>query len=503
VLAWGLSSGNSHAGIGTEIEWKACRFPGIPTDVQCGSLNRALDPAAPNGLRIEVRLVVLPALSRRKLPDPVFVVAGGPGQSAIAVMPQAVGLLSRLNSRRDLVFVDQRGTGQSAPLRCPNPLRDSLGAQSDPDRQVDLYLACRDRLARLEYVQSVDNLRYFTTPLAVQDLDAVRQALQAERINLVGSSYGTRVILEYQRQFPQRARRSVLDGVAPADMALPFSVATDAQASFEALMALCAPGSACHRSHPSLRQDWDGLLAGLPRPVVVAHPLTGEAEAFEMTRHAVLSMTRGALYSPALASALPQAISDAARGNFAGMVALGGLLPGRKATALAMGLHFTVVCAEDFPRLAQSTDRPGPDFGRAFSSIYERVCRDWPRANLPADYGRAVHSPNPVLILSGGLDPVTPPRHAERSLLALGSVASGGLAVHRVVPNAGHGVLSLGCMRDALFRFVDASDDRQAVASAQQIECGNDFPRVPAFRPVGRRPSSASTGSAAPAESAR
>ncbi len=490
------------ADTGASLALKACRFPGVATDVQCGGLVRPLDPAKPNGVQIEVRLAIVPALARRKLPDPVFVVAGGPGQSAIAVMPQAIGLLARLNSRRDLVFVDQRGTGQSAPLRCPNPLRDSLGGQSDPDRQVDLYLTCRDRLVRLEHVQTIDNLRHYTTPLAVQDLDAVREAIGADRINLMGSSYGTRVILEYQRQFPQRARRSVLDGVAPADMVLPLSVTTDAQASFDALMALCAPGSACQRNHPTLRQDWDGLLASLPKPVVVAHPLTGDTEAFVMTRHAVLSMTRGALYSPLLASALPQAISDAARGQFAGLVALGGLLPGRKATALAMGQHFTVVCAEDFPRLARSTDRPGPDFDRAFGSIYERVCREWPRGELPADYGRAVRSANPVLILSGGLDPVTPPRHAARILQALGSAESGGLVVHRVVPNAGHGVTTLGCMRDAVFRFVDTVDDQQAVAIARQIECGDDLPRVPAFRPVTRKLSTATRWSALPAEPA-
>src|SRR6185437_3781033 len=156
---------------------------------------------------ITVRYVVVPALARRKLADPVFMLAGGPGQSAIAVAAQTMPLFSRLNNRRDIVFVDQRGTGGSAPLLCPNEANESLAEQSDPERQVRLMQQCKARLLTLPYIHGEADLGFFTTWIAVRDLDAVRRRLGAGQIDLVGASYGTRVGLEYLRQFPQSVRR--------------------------------------------------------------------------------------------------------------------------------------------------------------------------------------------------------------------------------------------------------------------------------------------------------
>ena len=95
-----------------------CRVTGIKTGVQCGVLVRPLDPARPDGVQIDIHYVVVPALARRKLADPVFLLAGGPGQSAIALAPLVAQQMSRLGNRRDLVLIDQRGTGRSAPLMC-------------------------------------------------------------------------------------------------------------------------------------------------------------------------------------------------------------------------------------------------------------------------------------------------------------------------------------------------------------------------------------------------
>ena len=170
-------------------------------------------------------------MARRKFPDPVFLLAGGPGQSAIAVAASTMALFSRLNNRRDIVFVDQRGTGGSAPLVCPDAEHESLAEQADPDRQYRLAVECKAQLLKLPYIKSESDLGLFTTSIAVQDLDAVRRELGAERIDLVGASYGTRVALEYQRQFPKAVRRSVIDGVAPPDMALPASFSLDNQAA--------------------------------------------------------------------------------------------------------------------------------------------------------------------------------------------------------------------------------------------------------------------------------
>jgi len=454
-----------------------CRVPGIRNSVSCGVVQRALDPARPDGPKIDIHYVLAPAMARRKLPDPVFVLAGGPGQSATQIAPTMLAQLNRLNNRRDIVFVDQRGTGRSAPLECEDPQREALADQADPQRQFRLLMQCKSALLKLPYIRTESDLGFFTTTLAMQDLDAVRRQIGAERIDLIGASYGTRAGLEYLRAFPGAVRRAVLDGVAPPDMALPASYSTDGQAAFDALLAACEAEPACQRDHPTLRADWAALLKSLPKQVTAPHPLTGRDETFTLTREMLLAALRGPLYGPALAAALPAAISDAAQGRYEGVVGLGAIGSSRKGAKLAMGMHFSVVCAEDVPRLADSADKPGPDFGIEFAAMYRRMCSAWPRGDVPAAFYGVGPSRAPVLLLSGGLDPATPPRHGERVARALGPMAQ-----HVVVPNAGHGVMAIGCMRDVVYQFIDASDDKDAMAV--DASCVKAIPRPPSFAPI-------------------
>ncbi len=152
-----------------------CHVAGIRNGVLCGTLLRPLDPARPQGASIPIRYVVVPAMARRKYPDPVFLLAGGPGQSAIAGAASTMALFSRLNNRRDIVFVDQRGTGGSAPLVCADAEHETLAEQSDPDRQYRLAVDCKAQLLKLPYIRSESDLGLFTTSIAVQDLEAVRR----------------------------------------------------------------------------------------------------------------------------------------------------------------------------------------------------------------------------------------------------------------------------------------------------------------------------------------
>jgi pimeloyl-ACP methyl ester carboxylesterase len=474
VAATFVMAGSAAAAQATSAQ--ACRIDGLPHEVRCGAVSRPLDPGRPEAARIEVHYVVVPALARRKLPDPVFLLAGGPGQSAIALAPQLMPVFARLNQRRDIVFVDQRGTGRSAPLDCEEPREMALAEAADPPRQLQRLAACRERLAALPYLRQAANLGLFTTTLAMQDLEAVRRALGAERINLVGASYGTRAALEYQRQFPQAVRRSVLDGVVPPDMALPASAGVDAQAALDGLFAACQAEPACTLEWPALRRDWEALLASLPRTATVADPLTGQAQTFTLTRELVLGAVRAPLYVPALAAALPAAMAAAARGRFEPLAALAGTLSRRTGPRLFTGMHFSAVCAEDAPRLASSDDAPARDFGRGLAPLYEQACADWPRGAVPADFYRIPPAPAPVLLLSGGLDPATPPRHAQRVAAALGVKAK-----PVVVPNAGHGLLGSGCVPDLLLRFIDARDEADALAL--DASCVTSMPRPPAFVP--------------------
>ena len=452
-------------------ELAPCRLRGVEHEALCGSVQRALDPAHPQGPQIAIHYAVLPALARNKRADPVFFFAGGPGQSAIEIAPQVAAMLTRFANRRDIVLIDQRGTGRSAPLLCEAedpalPLAELFA----PRRQRERLAACLARLRTLPH----GDLRFFTTTLAMQDADAVRAALGAERVNLVGGSYGTRAALEYLRQFPQRVRRAVIDGVAPPDMVLPASFSTDNQAVLDALFAACTADPACAAREPGLHERWRALLATLPREIELRHPLTDRPERLTLDRETLLGLVRGPLYAPALAAGLPAAIGQATRGRFDALAGLAQSLGGRRGLQLAAGMHFSVVCAEDFPRLAASTDKAGADFGDSFAALYRDICVGWPRGDVPPAFYTLPAAPVATLVLSGGLDPVTPPRHGERVARALGAKA-----LHVVVPNAGHGVMGLGCMRDVLYRFVDATSDDAALTV--ETACAARIPRPPMF----------------------
>jgi len=453
-----------------------CRLRGVEHEALCGSVTRPLDPARPQGTRIEVHYAVLPALARNKKPDPVFFFAGGPGQSAIDIAPTVAAMLSRFSNRRDIVLVDQRGTGRSAPLRCDDDdASRPLAEHFDPARQRERLVACLAGLATLPH----GDLRFYTTTIAMADVDAVRATLGAERVNLLGGSYGTRAALEYQRQFAQRVRRVVIDGVAPPDMVLPRSLSVDNQAAIDALIAACRADTPCDAREPQLGQRWRALLDSMPRMVSLVHPATGRGERLELTRDVLLGMVRGPLYVPALASALPVAIGDAARGRFEPIAALAMASGGaRRGAQVAAGMHFAVVCAEDMPRIdAAGAETPGADFGDGQADLYRAVCPGLPRAEVPAAFYGMTTAPAATLVLSGGIDPVTPPRHGERVARMLGAKAR-----HVLVANAGHGVMGLGCMRDVLYRFVDAASDDEALQV--DASCATAVPRPPMFMPT-------------------
>ena len=451
-----------------------CRIEGVAHEALCGTVSRPLDAARGGGVHIDVHFAVLPALARHKKPDPVFFLAGGPGQSAIDLAGPVSRMLGRFGQRRDIVLVDQRGTGRSAPLDCGDaPPQQPLREQLEPQQQLQRARRCLQRLQALPH----GDLRHYGTTPAMADLEAVRQALGAERINLVGASYGTRAALEYLRLYPQQVRRMVLDGVAPPDMALPEASAADAQAAFDALLRFCEQDATCRDRHPQLRQTWQGLLAALPRPVSVAHPLTGREETLSMTRDMLLGMVRAALYAPVTASALPAALDEAAQGRFGALVGLASALaPGRRHASLAQGMHFSVVCAEDLPSPAGGAR--AADFGAGLAPLYREVCAFWPRGELAAGFRQMGPAPVATLLLSGGIDPATPPRHGERVAQALGPKVR-----HTVVPHAGHGLLALPCVRDGVFRFVDAADDAQALRI--DTACARDIPRPSVFVPPG------------------
>ncbi len=454
---------------------RPCWLKGVQYEARCGRVSRALDPKRPDGIRIDVHFAVLPALARNKSPDPVFFIAGGPGQSAIDLAGPLSRWLARFGNRRDIVLVDQRGTGRSAPLACDEdneilPLRDRF----DPRQQLRRALDCLHRLQALPH----GDLRQYITSIASGDLDAVRRAIGAPQVNLVAASYGTRVALDYLRQYPNSVRRMVLDGVVPADMMLPEASAADAQAAFDALLLACERDATCDAQHPRLRADWRLLLDAPPREVSVVDPLTGRIETLTLTRDMLQAVVRAPLYSPVLSAALPAALSEAAAGRWAALFGLASALQdARSEASLAQGMHFSVICGEDMVPRGASTTR-ATDFGEGVAPLYRQVCAAWPRVALPPGFDVLARSPVAVLLLSGGIDPATPPRHAQRVAQALGPMAR-----HEVVANAGHGLLALPCLRDEVFRFIDADTDAEALRI--DTGCARAIPRPLLFEPPG------------------
>ena len=422
-------------------------------------------------------MAVLPALARNKRPDPVFFFAGGPGQSAIALAGPVGRLLGRFSNRRDIVLIDQRGTGRSAPLVCDGDeaLQRPLARDGRPAGQP-AGAAALPRGAAAAAPRRPAPVHH-----GAGDAGCRRGAPRAgcPRINLVGGSYGTRAALEYLRQFPQSVRRVVLDGVTPPDMVLPLSSAVDAQAALAALFDGCRADAACRQQHPRLDATWHQVRAGLPREVTVPHPLSGRRETLRLTPDALDGLLRAALYAPALAAGLPAALAAAAAGDWSPLFGLAAAPAGNsRAAALAQGMHFSVICAEDLPRLQREAAPAAGGFGHGLTAQYLQACDGWPRGTVPEAFYRVPVSASPVLLLSGAVDPVTPPRHGQRVAQALGARAR-----HVVVPNAGHGVMALGCLRDLVYRFVDTEDD--AAALALDTGCAQGVPRPPMFTPPG------------------
>jgi pimeloyl-ACP methyl ester carboxylesterase len=206
-----------------------CRLKGSGYPAQCGTLRVPEDRARPSGRQIDLKISVVPALAREPAPDPLFLLAGGPGQAATEAMGPLLGAFERLHRTRDLVLVDQRGTGSSRPLRCdlndPSaPLVERLAPDALREDKFRKCLAAYDA-----------DPRFYTTSIAMQDLDDVRAGLGADQIDLWGGSYGTRAALIYLREHGEHARATVLDGVAPLSLKLPVSFARDAQRSMDLL----------------------------------------------------------------------------------------------------------------------------------------------------------------------------------------------------------------------------------------------------------------------------
>lgn len=452
------------------VSLAACRLPGVESEARCGKFEVWEDRTARTGRRIAINIAVIPARMRSREPDPIFVFAGGPGQGAVSLADQVMPLFAKLNDTRDVVLVDQRGTGESHPLDCEDddaPLQ-SLFEDTLPG---DLVRKC---LAGLDA-----DPRQYITSIAVEDLEEVRAALGYDKLNLWAGSYGTRAALEYLRRHGNHVRTMVLDGVAPSTMKMPLSFVSDGEAALRKLLAGCEAQAPCRQAYPDLGATIRGLreeFARHPERVGIQDPRTGERETIRVTQNVFLSGLFRPLYVAELASLLPYGVEAAAEGDFNPLLAQNLEFADDVSENLALGMHLSVICAEDVPRIT-AQDLAAADhafFGRALVDDYIAACRIWPRGRVPADYYDPVRSDVQALLLSGGIDPATPPHHAAQVAATLPN------ARHFIAPQVGHGVSERGCAPRLIEAFV-----RKGSARALDGKCLEHIPRPLFVLPLG------------------
>jgi pimeloyl-ACP methyl ester carboxylesterase len=424
----------------------------------CGTVRVAESREALSGRHIDLRVIVFLAHTLTPAPDPVVPLAGGPGQGAADLARQLAQRFAHLRDQRDLVFVDQRGTGQSNGLHCSPAAnaRDLMGKIFDPERL---------KVCRAELSERADLTKYTTTDAAT-DYEAVFDALGYRQVNVIGTSYGTRLGLELTRRFPARIRTLTLEGVVPPSFAWPTSGAPDASAALSAVVDDCRADPGCAAAFPRFQQDIDTAFARLVSrdlEVSVRDPRTGAVERVPFGASDLAYATRGLLYGNDALS-LPLMFRRAAEGDFDAFAQAYVTRARALEQQLARGVHLSVDCAEDVPfvDVAEAEKAAaGTRLETYLLSQYRDACEVWPRSAIASTFRDPVQSRVPTLLMSGRRDPVTPPWTAQQTAQTLER--------SRVIvwPHGGHGTdgLATGDCRTALLnQFLESADpDRLSV----------------------------------------
>jgi pimeloyl-ACP methyl ester carboxylesterase len=424
---------------------------------RCGTLRVPIDREHPKEGFIDLKVAVVPALNRRSTAAPLFLLAGGPGQSATQVYVALSSAFARINRNHAIVLLDQRGTGYSNQQSCVYP----EDWQEPADPMPALRKATVDCLAKLG-----PHVRFYTTSVAIRDLDEVRAALGFDQIDLYGGSYGTRVAELYMRRHSAHVHAVILDGVTYPQQAIGAETPEDAERALNLIVARCLQAPDCAATYPELQDDLKTMLRHFgPQKILVTidDPNSGLPLEIEFNRKILNAALRLLSYSSMQASLLPTLIHEAAHGKLRPLAAQSVMNERQISHQLANGMQYSVICSEDEPffaaanidRAAIAKTYQGSDM---VDALYE-ICKLWPRGPVDADLHAPLHSEIPTLLLSGEADPVTPPLDAER--------AAEGLTRHRhlILKGEGHGQLATGCMPVIAADFLDnaAPDKLDAV----------------------------------------
>jgi pimeloyl-ACP methyl ester carboxylesterase len=439
---------------------RTCHLPGAEEGLRCITVTLPLDYAKPAAGELDLHVTVAPAFRESARPDPLFVLAGGPGQAGTDVLVLIAHTFRRARATRDIVLIDQRGTGLSGKLDCDNKAPND---ETMTEAQADA--AARACIAAIKQPFSA-----YGTASAVRDIEQVRLALGYDKINLWGASYGTRLAQAYARAYPAEVRSLILDGVVAPDQVIPAG-GRDGQAALDLVFAQCAGDKACNAAFPDLRKEFAAVSARVASGVKLElrDPRTARPVKLDMTSDRFLGTVHNILYNALDARRLPFLIHSAYQGRWEPFVARRNVLTDYSADGpVAQLMHLAVVCAEDVPRMTPALlAEDETPLTRPLSQRVGAMCDMIGVA--PAAQLAPTPITQPVLMLSGELDPVTPPRRA----LAAAKFMSRNR--HLVVAYAGHGISQLGCTPRLLREFLDKPEDKL------NAECLKEIP-APTFQ---------------------
>lgn len=410
------------------LSWTRCED--AIARARCGVLQVPEDRDKAHGRQVRIVFTVLAARGDR-VSDPVLVLLGGPGEAASGRVAALGNLHAALNESRDVMLVDQRGTGRSSPLGCVH------GSDDDLQSYVEFLPAVAVKACVAALAGTIDPSRYGTADF-VEDLEALRGALGIRGWNLHGASYGSRVALEYMARYPRSIRAAILVGVAPAAQPLPASFGNDADRALAMVAADCRRDAACANAFPDFAAEIDSIARRLERAPAVApipHPTTGARSSVRFTRAAFGEVVRASMYSPLGAASLPLAIHEAYRGKYASLARTHVRRQRLIAREGWMGLYLAVTCPEDLARAEEAATLARSRrtiLGEFRARQHFAACALWP---VPKAGGtaRTTRITTPTLMIVGDRDPVTPPawaRVAQRDM-------SGARLV--IVPGGAHG----------------------------------------------------------------
>ncbi len=449
ILSLSLLLIGSNAFADDKLKLENCHVDGIKAQVQCGTLQVPENYQKSQGEQININFVVVPAIDDSKNKVPLMFLAGGPGQAAAELAAGLRRVFNEVHKTHDIILVDQRGTGKSHPLECPDI------------EQQDVYQITPEEFSEQDVkdciAQFSGDLSQYNSENAIRDFDGVRAALGHKQLNLYGGSYGTRAGLVYMRMFPESIRSIVLDSVGPIEVPIGLFGQSSAQ-SFQLLLEHCQEDEACHAAYPNLAEEFQALKDRFDKGAVtidIPHPRLGTKTPFVISKSKFIGTIFQQLYAVQSRSLVPLIIHQAYLNNYASLA--GTIAVSEGGMGIYVGLLFNITCNEDFPKISEDMfARDGDNsFGGDDSQLgFKKVCPLWPQYRPSDEFYQPVTANIPTLILSGELDPVTPPSNGEYPANTLPN------SHHIVVKNASHTVAMSTCASEIVNEFLTSLDPK-------------------------------------------